>query len=68
MGSLFKSYGGSKITWGFGKAVGCAAFWWGIGGRMEIVMGFFHGVCWRGQLVQCNSMGLISFISVQNCF
>ena len=28
MGFLFKSYGGSKITWGFGKAVGCAAFWW----------------------------------------
>ena len=27
--------------WGFGKAVGCAAFWWWIGEGMEIVMGFF---------------------------
>ena len=49
MGFLFKSHEGSKITWGFGKAVGCAAFWWGIGGGMGIVIGFFHGVCWRGQ-------------------
>ena len=41
VGFLFKSHGGSKITWGFGKAVGCAAFWWGIGGGMENVVGSF---------------------------
>ena len=41
VGFLFKSHGGSKIRWGFGKAVGCAAFWWGIGGGMENVVGSF---------------------------
>ena len=41
MGFLFKSHGGSKITWGFGKAVGCAAFWWGIGGGNGNCRGFF---------------------------
>ena len=45
MGFLFKSHGGSKIMWGFGKAVGVLLF----GGGMEIVVGFSHGVCWRGQ-------------------
>ena len=41
MGFSFKNHGGSKITWGFGKSVGCTAFWWGIGGGMEIVVGYF---------------------------
>ena len=41
VGFLFKSHGGSKITWGFGKAVGCAAFWWGIGGGTKNVVGSF---------------------------
>ena len=41
MGFSFKNHGGSKITWGFGKFVGCTAFWLGIGGRMEIVVGYF---------------------------
>ena len=31
MGFSFKNHGGSKITWGFGKSVGCTAFWWGNG-------------------------------------
>ena len=41
VGFSFKSHGGSKITWGFEKSVGCAAFWWGTGGGMEIVVGYF---------------------------
>ena len=41
MGFSFKNHGGSKITWGFEKSMGCTAFWWGIGGGMEIVMGYF---------------------------
>ena len=41
MGFSIKNYGDSKITWGFGKYVGCAAFWRGIGGEIEIVLGYF---------------------------
>ena len=44
VGFLFENHGGSKIAWGFGKSVGCAAFWWGIGGiggGIEIVVGYF---------------------------
>ena len=41
MGFSFKNHGGSKIVWDFEKSVGCTAFWWGIGGGMEIVVGYF---------------------------
>ena len=35
---------------GFGKAVGCAAFWWRIGGGNANCRGvFLPGVCWTGQ-------------------
>ena len=41
MGFSFKNHGGSKITWGFGKSVGCTAFWWGIGGEWKLSWDIF---------------------------
>ena len=40
MGFSFKNHGCPKITWDFGKSVGCAAYWWRMGGGMEIVVGY----------------------------
>ena len=50
VGFLFKSHGGSKITWGFGKAVGFAAFWWGLVGEWKLSWGFFMGSVGGGRL------------------